>query len=156
MGPKAPMLRTKPQGHWPFGSREEDFWRVFTIYGHGGHLGHVTQTLRTNFCSPIPLRLHMKFGFDWLSRFGQEVVWKVWTNGWTTDHGYTISSPMSLKAQVRWAKNQCVTDGPENSIFIIDCIIVWTSLHNAVILTPMCLTCSLNQSSRWELLSTAL
>ena len=31
---------------------------VFTIYGHGGHLGHVTQTPRTNFRSPIPLRLH--------------------------------------------------------------------------------------------------
>ena len=37
------MLHTKPQGHWPFGSGE-DFWRVFTIYGCGGHLGHVTQT----------------------------------------------------------------------------------------------------------------
>ena len=24
-GPKAPMLHTKPQGHWPFGSEEEDF-----------------------------------------------------------------------------------------------------------------------------------
>ena len=24
------------------GSGEEDFRRVFTIYGHGGHLGHVT------------------------------------------------------------------------------------------------------------------
>ena len=23
------MLHTKPQGHWPFGSGEEDFWRVF-------------------------------------------------------------------------------------------------------------------------------
>ena len=31
------MLHTKPQGHWPFGSGE-DFWRVFTIYGRGGHL----------------------------------------------------------------------------------------------------------------------
>ena len=40
MGPK---LHTKAQGHWPFGSGEEDFWRVFTIYKLGGHLGHVTQ-----------------------------------------------------------------------------------------------------------------
>ena len=38
------MLHTKPQSHWPFGSEEEDFLRVFTIYGRGGHLGHVTQT----------------------------------------------------------------------------------------------------------------
>ena len=38
------MLHTKPQGHWLFGSGEEDFLRVFTIYGRGGHLGHVTQS----------------------------------------------------------------------------------------------------------------
>ena len=46
------MLHTKPQGHWPFGSGEEDFLRVFTIYGHGSHLGCVTQMLRINFRSP--------------------------------------------------------------------------------------------------------
>ena len=79
------MLHTKPQGHWPFGSGEEDFWSVFTIYGHGGHLGHVTQTPRTNFRSPIPLKHHMKFGFDWPSGFGEEDLWKVWTDGRTTD-----------------------------------------------------------------------
>ena len=27
------------------GSREEDFFMVFTIYGHGGHLGHVMRLL---------------------------------------------------------------------------------------------------------------
>ena len=32
------MLHTKAQGHWPFGSGEEDSLRVFTIYGRGGHL----------------------------------------------------------------------------------------------------------------------
>ena len=37
------MLHTKFQGHLPFGSGE-DFLKVFTIYGHGGHLGHVTWT----------------------------------------------------------------------------------------------------------------
>ena len=65
------MLHTKPQDHCPFGSGE-DFLRVFTVYGRGSHLGHVTQTPRTNFCSPIPLRLHMKFGFDRPSGFGKE------------------------------------------------------------------------------------
>ena len=30
-GPKAPILHTKPQGHWPFGSGE-DFLAFFTIY----------------------------------------------------------------------------------------------------------------------------
>ena len=67
------MLHTKPQGQWPFGSGEEDFLRVFTTHGRGGHLGHVTQTPRTNFRSPFPLRLHMKFGFDWPSGFGEDL-----------------------------------------------------------------------------------
>ena len=66
------MLHTKAQGHWPFGFGEEDFLRVFTIYGCGGHLGHVTQMPRINFCSPDPRRLYMKFGFDWPSGFGEE------------------------------------------------------------------------------------
>ena len=48
------MLHTKPQGHWPFGSGEEDFLRVFTIYGCDGHPCHVTQTPRTNFRSLSP------------------------------------------------------------------------------------------------------
>ena len=39
------MLHTNSQGHQPSGSAEEDFQRVFTIYGFGGHLGHVTKTL---------------------------------------------------------------------------------------------------------------
>ena len=50
--------------HW-FRSRR--FLKVFTIYGHGGHLGHVTWTIYTNFGSPFPRRLHIKFGFDWPS-----------------------------------------------------------------------------------------
>ena len=36
------MLHTKFPGYGPFGSREEDFLKVFTIYGHGGQLGHVS------------------------------------------------------------------------------------------------------------------
>ena len=39
------MLHTKFQGHWSIGSGEEDFFKVFTIYGHGSHVGHVTQTI---------------------------------------------------------------------------------------------------------------
>ena len=72
------------------------FWRVFIIYGRGGNLGHVTQTLWTNFCSPNPWRLYMKFDFDWPRCFGEEDLWKWWTDG--AEHAYTISSPMSLKA----------------------------------------------------------
>ena len=40
------MLHTKFCENLPVGSGEEDFLRVFTIYGH---LGHVTQMARTNF-----------------------------------------------------------------------------------------------------------
>ena len=42
------------------------FWRrrflkVFTIYGHGAHLGHWTATILAIFLSPTLRRLHMKF-----------------------------------------------------------------------------------------------
>ena len=62
-------------GHdWPSGFKEEDVLKVFTIHGHGGHLGHVTLTIYINFLSPLPRRLHMKFCFDWPSGFGGEEV----------------------------------------------------------------------------------
>ena len=85
----------------PSGFRE-DFWRVFTIYGHGSHLGHVTWTPWTNFHSPIPWRLHMKFGFNQPSGFGEEDVWKCWQT-YRQRPCHMISSPMSLR--FRWAKN---------------------------------------------------
>ena len=67
------MLHTKFRDNRPAGSGE-NFRRVFTIYGRGGHLGHVTQMPRTNFRSPYPKRLHIKFGFDRASSFGEEDV----------------------------------------------------------------------------------
>ena len=36
------MLHTKFQGQGHFCSGDEDLRRVFTSYGLGGHLGHVT------------------------------------------------------------------------------------------------------------------
>ena len=64
-------------GPYPFNSPgKENFWRVFTIYGHGHHFGHVTKTPWTNFHSPIPWRLHMKFGFNPLGGLWKEEVWK--------------------------------------------------------------------------------
>ena len=65
------MLHTKFRGNRPAGSGE-DFLTVFTIYGHGRNLGHVTQMPRTKYRSPYPRRLHIKFGFDWPSGFGEE------------------------------------------------------------------------------------
>ena len=61
--------------------RHSRFWRrrflkVFTIYGHGGHLGQRTATILAIFRSPILRRLHMKFEQNWLSGFRGEVVWK--------------------------------------------------------------------------------
>ena len=46
---------------------------VYIIYGRGGHLGHVTHMPRTNFRSPYPRRLQIKFGFDWVSGSGLDV-----------------------------------------------------------------------------------
>ena len=66
------MLHTKFRENWPAGSGEKDFGSVFNIYGRGGHLGHVTQVPQTNFHSPYPRRLHIKFGFDWPRNFGEE------------------------------------------------------------------------------------
>ena len=58
------MIHTKFRENRSTGSGEEDFLKFFTIYGHGGHLGHVTWTIYIKFHSPFPTRLHIKFGFD--------------------------------------------------------------------------------------------
>ena len=102
------MLHTKFRQNRSAGSGEEDFWRVFTIYGRGGHLGHVTQMPCTNFRSHTQRRPHIIFGFDWPSGFWEEDVWNcgrrrtTTTDGRTPDHGYLISSSLSLR--LRWAK----------------------------------------------------
>ena len=59
------MLHTKSQGHRPSGTGEEDFLMVFTIYGHGVHLGNVTKIFCINFGLLIIRSLHMKFKFSW-------------------------------------------------------------------------------------------
>ena len=63
------MLHTKFRGNWPAGSREEDFRRVFTINGRGGHLSHVTSITLINFHFLVPESFHTKFGLEWLSSF---------------------------------------------------------------------------------------
>ena len=47
---------------WCIGSGEEDFFKVFTIYGHGSHVGHVTQLICIIFHSYSPSSFHMNFG----------------------------------------------------------------------------------------------
>ena len=53
---------------------KKKIFKYFTIYGHGGHLGHATWTIYINFRSPFPKRLHMKFGIGWPSSFREEDV----------------------------------------------------------------------------------
>ena len=48
------MLHTKFRGNRPAGSGEEDLLRVFTKYGHGGHLGHVTSIMLISFHFHVP------------------------------------------------------------------------------------------------------
>ena len=52
------MLHTKFRENKPDGSGEEDFKRVFTIYGHGGHLGHVTSIMSSDFYFLVPESFH--------------------------------------------------------------------------------------------------
>ena len=63
------MIHAKFQDHRTSGSG-----KVFTIYGHGGHLDHVTWTIYINFRSPFPRRHCMKFSIDWQSGFRGENV----------------------------------------------------------------------------------
>ena len=55
------MLHTMFRENQPASSGEEDFLRVFTIYGRGGHRRHVIQ-------------MPQKFGFYWPSGFRGEDV----------------------------------------------------------------------------------
>ena len=60
-------------------------WRilkVFTLYGNGSHLDHVTRNIWTKFHPNIPWRLHMKFGFKRPSNVLGKEVWKCWL--WVT------------------------------------------------------------------------
>ena len=55
------MLHTKFRVNRPAGSGE-DFLRVLTIYGHGGHLGHVTSIMSSDLHFLVPESFHKKFG----------------------------------------------------------------------------------------------
>ena len=63
------MLHTKFRENRPASSVEEDFLRVFTIYGHGGHLGHVTKIMLINFHFLVPESFQTKFSLEWPSSF---------------------------------------------------------------------------------------
>ena len=58
------MLHTKFHGNQP-ASFGEDYYRVFTIYWHGGHLGHVTSIMSSDFYILVPESFHKIFVSDW-------------------------------------------------------------------------------------------
>ena len=100
MGPESPMLHTKFQGNWPCGFGE-DFWKVFSIYGHGGHLGHETWTIWTNVESTIARMLYMKFDWNWPRGFRGEVFWNSWRRRWQI----TVYTMLPKCLWLWWAKN---------------------------------------------------
>ena len=61
------MLHTKFRGNRP--AHSGDFRRVFTIFGHGGHLGHVISIMSSDFHLLVPESFHTKFGSDRHSSF---------------------------------------------------------------------------------------
>ena len=63
------MLHTKFRENQPADYGEEDFRRVFTIYRRGGHLGHVTSIMSSDFQFLVPESLHTKFGSERHSSF---------------------------------------------------------------------------------------
>ena len=62
------MLHTKFRGNRPAGSGEENLKRIFTICGHGGHLGHGTSIMSSDFHF-LYLKAFIKNGADWQSSF---------------------------------------------------------------------------------------
>ena len=68
------MLQTKFRGNRPAGSGEDYFLKVFTIYGRGGHLGHVTSIMLSDFHFLVPESFHTKFGSDRHSSFWENPV----------------------------------------------------------------------------------
>ena len=62
------MLHTKFHENL-YASSGEDFERVSTIYGYGGHLGHVTSIMSSDFHFLVPESFHKKFDTDPQSSF---------------------------------------------------------------------------------------
>ena len=54
------MLHIKFRGNGSAGSGEEDFKSVFNISEHGGHLGHGTSIMSSDFHFLVPESFHKK------------------------------------------------------------------------------------------------
>ena len=89
----------------------EDFWRVFTLYRHGGHLGHVTWTPQTlSFPHPMdaPHEIWLPSA-QWFQRRCLKMLTDDRLQMTITEASHTISSPVSQR--LRWA-NKIKTRGP--------------------------------------------
>ena len=69
----------------------------FSIYSHGGHLGHVTLTIYINFHSLFLRMLQKKFGFDCPSGFREKDVSILWS--------YTCIIAPGQRQTTPWAQN---------------------------------------------------
>ena len=107
-GQQSPIIHTKFCVNRSTGSGKEEFWMIFTIWGHYCHLGHLTQMPRSKLSFPLPKEAPHKIRL-WLAKWFQRrrcLKLLTTTDGrrtTTPDHKYNISSPMSLR--LRWANN---------------------------------------------------
>ena len=96
------MLRTKPQGQWPFGSAKKIFEGFYHIWSWrpfwSRDLDHLNK-----FLFPHPIDAPYEIWL-WLLVVSEEKMFEECgrrtDDRLTTEPAYTISSPMSLKAQV--------------------------------------------------------
>ena len=72
------MLHTKFRENLPAYSGEEGFFKGLTIYGHGGHLGHVTSILSKIFIS-IYLKAYIQIWFKMTLWFLRKACFNVHT-----------------------------------------------------------------------------
>ena len=66
------MLHTKFRENQPAGSGEEDFFKGFYHIWAWRPSWSCDPDAVNKYRSPYPRRLHIKFGFDWQSGFGEE------------------------------------------------------------------------------------
>ena len=69
------MMGRRPQCYIPSFKKigppvpEKKIFERFTIYGRGGHFGHVTSIMSSNFDFLVPESFHSKFGLERHSSF---------------------------------------------------------------------------------------
>ena len=84
------MLHTKFRDNRPTGSGEGRFLKGFYHIWAWGPSWSCDSDAANKISFPYPRRLHIKFGFDWQSGFGEEDLLALWT---TTDGQQTDAGP---------------------------------------------------------------